>query len=103
MAPQTLTITFHVEWKLPKDQAHPASPDYALGPLVTITGSAKEAQAISCSEYLRQTWSTTGIKILQLIQQVLRNIDFSAELPGMFRRDEVITAKNANSTTKNAQ
>ncbi|KAE8137306.1 hypothetical protein BDV38DRAFT_88339 [Aspergillus pseudotamarii] len=81
MAPETLNITFHVEWKLPKDQAYPTSPDYALGSFVTITGSASDAQALSCSEYLRQTWPTTGIKVLDLVQQVLNIASVSTKLP----------------------
>ncbi|KAE8375759.1 hypothetical protein BDV26DRAFT_283230 [Aspergillus bertholletiae] len=77
LAPQPLQITFHVEWKLPKDQTCPP-----LGSRVTITGSASEAQALSVSDYLRQTWPTIGIEVLHLIQHVLSDDDTYADLPG---------------------
>ncbi|GAD95394.1 Pfs domain protein [Paecilomyces variotii No. 5] len=80
MASQTRQIIFHVKWKLPEDETYPTSPDYDLGLLVTTTGSASKAQALSCSEYLRQTWPTIGIKVLDLIQQVLNNPSVSAAL-----------------------
>ncbi|VUC25621.1 unnamed protein product [Clonostachys rosea] len=40
--------------------------------VVTLTGSENDAQALTCSQYLSQTWPTTGLLTLRLIQEVLR-------------------------------
>lgn len=44
---------------------------FALGDIITITGESSEAQSLTCSAYLTQTWPMTGIFILQLIEEVV--------------------------------
>ena len=46
-------------------------PNTVLGHVVTISGSAKHAQATSCSEYIRQNWPTHGSKVLDALQCAL--------------------------------
>lgn len=41
-----------------------------LGRAITITGSASDAQAVTTTEYLIQTWPTGG-KIMNLIEDVV--------------------------------
>ena len=48
-------------------------PNTKLGSVITISGSAKHAQATSCSEYIRQHWSTQGLKLLDALQSALEN------------------------------
>ncbi|KAK5947996.1 hypothetical protein OHC33_010980 [Knufia fluminis] len=42
-----------------------------LGSAVTVTGSAYDAQVLTYSEYMQQTWPVTGIFMIQLIDDVL--------------------------------
>lgn len=46
-------------------------PNTALGPVVTISGSAQHAQAMTCSDYVRQNWPTHGSEILNTLQDAL--------------------------------
>ncbi|KAK1759673.1 hypothetical protein QBC47DRAFT_398481 [Echria macrotheca] len=39
-----------------------------LGEVITITGYPADAQALSCSGYLEQTWPFTGLVVLELLQ-----------------------------------
>jgi hypothetical protein len=39
--------------------------------VLTLTGSATDAQALSCAEYLLQTWPTTGLSILEIVEDAL--------------------------------
>ncbi|CAF9942447.1 hypothetical protein IMSHALPRED_003684 [Imshaugia aleurites] len=43
-------------------------PNTTLGRVVTISGSAKHAQATSCSEYIQQNWPINGSKVLDALQ-----------------------------------
>jgi len=42
-----------------------------LGESLTLTGTATDAQILPCSEYLSQTWPTTGPKFLELLKKAL--------------------------------
>lgn len=42
-----------------------------LSSVLTVTGSALDAQALTCGEYVQQTWPVTGIFMLQLLDDVL--------------------------------
>jgi hypothetical protein len=42
-----------------------------LGEVITITGSPVDAQALSCSGYLEQTWPFTGLDVLGLLQEAV--------------------------------
>ena len=46
-------------------------PNTALGPVVTVSGSAQHAQATTCSEYIRQNWPVQGPRILDSLQDAL--------------------------------
>ncbi|KAI3316579.1 hypothetical protein HD806DRAFT_517189 [Xylariaceae sp. AK1471] len=39
--------------------------------VITVTGTSQDAQAATCSEYMKQTWPVTGELTLQLVKQVL--------------------------------
>ena len=43
----------------------------ALGPVITISGSAQHAQATTCSEYIRKNWPAHGLKTLDALQDAL--------------------------------
>ncbi|CAG9982607.1 unnamed protein product [Clonostachys byssicola] len=39
--------------------------------IITLTGSENDAQALTCSQYLSQTWPTTGCLTLRVIKDIL--------------------------------
>ena len=63
-------------------------PNTKLGSVVTISGSAKHAQATSCSEYIRQHWSTEGSKLLDALQSALENPIHTSQSYMIARVDE---------------
>ncbi|KAI1879200.1 hypothetical protein JX265_002154 [Neoarthrinium moseri] len=71
---QSTTILYTVFWNVHGflgQQKYQVSNSEALAKAVTITGSSVDAQALSCREYLFQTWPSTGIRILELVQDCL--------------------------------
>ncbi|KAJ5525503.1 hypothetical protein N7494_012153 [Penicillium frequentans] len=55
-----------------QEQQYLESPEIAIGQAIVLTGSAVMVQALTCSEYLQQTWPSSGMKILELIQELIR-------------------------------
>ncbi|KAE8400766.1 hypothetical protein BDV37DRAFT_286262 [Aspergillus pseudonomiae] len=51
------------------EQEYAESPKDAMERAITLTGSRTTAQALTCSQYMSQTWPLTGIQILQLITE----------------------------------
>ena len=49
-------------------------PNTTLGTVVTISGWARQAQATTCSEYIRQTWPRLGQGILEAVQEALDSV-----------------------------
>lgn len=43
--------------------------------ILTVTGSEQEAQAMTCAQYIQQTWPTNGMFLWQLLKDALRNPD----------------------------
>lgn len=39
--------------------------------IVTMTGQLRDAQALTCKQYMEQTWPCTGVHLLQLVQQLM--------------------------------
>lgn len=79
-APSQLTrVTYSVDWDILTfiDQQRYKEPrDVAIAGAITLTGSQLNAQALSCREYLAQTWPSTGTRILELIQELLRGTEY---------------------------
>jgi hypothetical protein len=69
-------ITFEIEWDplaFVKEQKYKEQPDEAIEIAITLIGSAKDAQALTCAQYLRQTWPSAGGHTVQLVKDVLRS------------------------------
>ncbi|GAB1206267.1 hypothetical protein APSETT445_004952 [Aspergillus pseudonomiae] len=73
---KTPTMTFEVFVRLNwnpiafyTEQEYAESPKDAMERAITLTGSRTTAQALTCSQYMSQTWPLTGIQILQLITE----------------------------------
>jgi hypothetical protein len=69
-------MTFGIEWDplaFVKEQEYREEPDEAVEIAITLTGSAKDAQALTCAQYLRQTWPSAGEHTIRLVKDVLRS------------------------------
>ncbi|KAL6819261.1 hypothetical protein V8C40DRAFT_281571 [Trichoderma camerunense] len=67
-------MTFLINWdpaNFLEEQQYEESPDEAIEKAITLTGSAKNAQALTTLQYLHQTWPTTGEHVLQLVKDVM--------------------------------
>ncbi|KAH8172227.1 Pfs domain protein [Sarocladium implicatum] len=76
--PQDLKATFELDWDVRdffEQQQYEDKASEALPKVITLTGSDKDAQALTCAEYLSQTWPLTGSNMLKLVQNVLNSGD----------------------------
>ena len=55
-------------WDFVRDELEP---DQTLSRVVTLTGTATNAQALICEDYVRQTWPNLGALILQSLEDML--------------------------------
>jgi hypothetical protein len=72
---EAFRATFLVNWDpiaFLKEQLYKEDLEEAIEKVITLTGSAKNAQALTTLQYLRQTWPITGEHVLQLVKNVLR-------------------------------
>lgn len=70
----TVEILFKLDWHpglYLEDQKLTNPPSNLLDTILCITGSLCEAQAMTVSEYVRQTWPVTGGAVLNLFDQLL--------------------------------
>jgi hypothetical protein len=71
-----LTMTIVVRWDpiafLEDQYRDSEKPVDLLGRVITLTGSASNAQALPCSEYVAQTWPTTGPHILATVSRAVQ-------------------------------
>ncbi|KAJ5976772.1 hypothetical protein N7501_000114 [Penicillium viridicatum] len=68
-------MTYTLGWDLVsflEDQEYSEGNLEALPLVITLTGSREAAQALSCSQYLHQTWPSSAGKMLKLLQDLLR-------------------------------
>ncbi|KAJ3454413.1 hypothetical protein MRS44_018307 [Fusarium solani] len=82
-APQAVQVTYAVDYDLLtflRGQEYDEPADEAIAGAVTLTGSQADAQASSCQQYLEQAWPCTGSQTLMLIQKMLRNPDYDAQV-----------------------
>lgn len=70
------SMTFRMEWDplaFVKEQEYSEELDETVETAITLTGSARDAQALTCAQYLRQTWPSAAEHIIRLIKDVVRN------------------------------
>jgi hypothetical protein len=72
---RTHRAIFNVHWRV-KEFVEEQFGDVravSLGSVIAVTGSARDAQATTVTEYLMQTWPDTalGLKLLESIQEIL--------------------------------
>ncbi|KAJ5675532.1 hypothetical protein N7462_008429 [Penicillium macrosclerotiorum] len=69
-------MTYTVDWDLIsflEDQDYNEESFKALPLVITITGSRKAAQALTCSQYLHQIWPSSAGEVLKLLQTLLES------------------------------
>jgi hypothetical protein len=70
----TFSVLVEMDWNVKeflRSQDYGVPEVQALRRALTITGSAVDAQALPCAEYLRQTWPTTASSFLELLEAML--------------------------------
>lgn len=68
--PETFEVCLWLNWDpvaFCKEQVYTEAPEQAIERAITLTGTGSTAQALTCSQYMRQTWPLTGIQILQFV------------------------------------
>jgi hypothetical protein len=82
-------MTFEIKWDplaFVKEQEYREEPDEAVERVITLTGSAKDAQALTCAQYLCQTWPLSREHTIRLIKDVVRSAPshrHTCKLPGL--------------------
>ncbi|BCS08063.1 hypothetical protein ALUC_20433A [Aspergillus luchuensis] len=85
--PTIYQVVFRLNWdpaSFIAEQEYDISREGFLGKIITITGSDQDAQAMTCLQYLQQTWHSYGADILQLVEATLlseRDYKHSCTLP----------------------
>ncbi|KAL4806038.1 nucleoside phosphorylase domain-containing protein [Aspergillus unguis] len=72
--PRIYQVVFHLNWDpmaFITEQEYDICKEGFLGKIITITGTCQDAQAMTCLQYLYQTWHSCGTNILQLIEATL--------------------------------
>ena len=73
--PKQYQMTFIVDWNptafLHEQFGSQCDIGRLLGETLTLTGTLTDAQILPCSEYLTQTWPTTGPAFLDLLKKAL--------------------------------
>lgn len=73
---ETYRMTFEVDWDplaFVKEQEYREEPDEAIERAITLIGSARDAQALTCAQYLCQTWPSAGEHTIRLVKDVVRS------------------------------
>lgn len=62
-----------LDWPLSNflKEQYPSEEHLQLDSVITITGSEIDAQALTCAEYMRQVWPTTGLETLRALQRAV--------------------------------
>ncbi|KAK0645260.1 hypothetical protein DIS24_g8055 [Lasiodiplodia hormozganensis] len=73
---------FEIEWDLLgflRRQKYDAALEIAVERAITLTGSAKNAQAMTCLDYMSQTWPVIGEEIVKVLQKALKATSLSCK------------------------
>jgi hypothetical protein len=73
---QSYKLAFVMDWDVLafiRAQGYTEPPDEAFEKAITLTGSSQEAQALTCLQYVSQTWPLAGEHTFRLIQDLIRS------------------------------
>ena len=71
---KTQNAIFKVAWDplaFVEEQEYPSSEGNIIERVINISGSARDAQALICTQYMEQTWPTTGVDLLPAISSAI--------------------------------
>ena len=71
---QTCKLIFDVAWSpldFLREQKCEDGEDQEIGKVITLNGSAINAQAITCAQCMHQTWPTTGVESLRALEAAI--------------------------------
>lgn len=66
------SVAVRVNWELQTFLAEEFDPEDDMSSMLTITGGISRAQALSCGDYMRQTWPKSGSSTLLAIKHALQ-------------------------------
>lgn len=72
--PETCTMAFEIDWNplaFVREQDYPQEPHEAIETTITLTGGARDAQALTSGQYLCQTWPINGEHTMKLVKDVV--------------------------------
>jgi len=76
-ADEVHTATFRILWsprRFLREQNYQKGERQAIGEVITLTGSAIDAQAMTCAQYMNQTWPLSGTETLGALQAAMAEI-----------------------------
>jgi hypothetical protein len=71
---QVFRVIFDMDWDLPnflRGQEYDTTLEIAVERAITVTGSSSNAQALSCMDYMCQTWPSSGCEVVRVLQKAL--------------------------------
>lgn len=71
---QVFQAIFDIDWDLLnflRDQEYDTPLEIAVARAITVTGSNRTAQALSCMDYMCQTWPSSGREVVRALQKAL--------------------------------
>jgi hypothetical protein len=87
VSPLGCKAVFRVDWDpflFLEEQGFDAPNFQVITRAITLTGSCKDAQALSCRDYLAQTWGSAGTRLIDLIQELVRNGEHGRIVTGRY-------------------
>lgn len=66
------SVAVRVNWELQTFLAEEFDPEDDISSMLTITGGISRAQALSCGDYMHQTWPQSGSNTLSAIKYALQ-------------------------------
>jgi hypothetical protein len=79
--PWTFRVTFNLDWNVLeflRGQQYDTTLGVAIESAITLTGSAENAQALTCADYMCNTWPSSGHDVLKILQKALDSPDYTA-------------------------
>ena len=78
--PPVFQMIFDMDWDLPnflRAQEYDATLEIAFERAITVTACQYSAQALSCIDYMCQTWPSSGREVVRVLQKALMSTSLS--------------------------
>lgn len=75
-APETYQASFTLDWEplaFLDEQQYKGERDHVFETAITLTGSVEDSQALTCGDYLKQTWPLVGEYTLRMLKCVVQS------------------------------